>query len=191
MVELRAANRLKTRFLANMSHELRIPLNSIIGFSEMLRDEIYGPLNETQKEYVDIVLKSSRHLHQLLSDILDLCRVEQDMTLLAKQQVRIEDLIEATVSIVRPQAEAAGLRLTVDTSPDLPPLWADPLRIKQVLYNLLSNAIKFTPSGGAIEVRARHAGGEAAVAVSDTGIGISEEDQAHVCDGRAGGAPRA
>lgn len=182
VMELKAANRLKTQFLANMSHELRTPLNSIIGFSEMLHDGLYGELNRTQKEHVEIILRSSRHLLQVLSDILDLSRVEQGMIVLARQEVRVDELVEAVTAIVRHQAERQGLELRTDVEPDLPALWVDPLRIKQVLYNLLSNAVKFTPPGGKVVLEARQAGDEVAISVTDTGIGISEEDQKRVFD---------
>ncbi|MCL6580472.1 MAG: cache domain-containing protein [Firmicutes bacterium] len=182
VMELKAANRLKTQFLANMSHELRTPLNSIIGFSEMLHDGLYGELNRKQKEYVEIILRSSRHLLQVLSDILDLSRVEQGMIVLARQEVRVDELVEAVTAIVRHQAERQGLELRTDVEPDLPALWVDPLRIKQVLYNLLSNAVKFTPPGGKVVLEARRAGDEVTISVTDTGIGISEEDQKRVFD---------
>ncbi|WP_434073640.1 ATP-binding protein [Moorella naiadis (nom. illeg.)] len=182
VIELKALNHLKTQFLANMSHELRTPLNSIIGFSEMLADELFGKLNPTQKEYVEIVLRSSRHLLQVISDILDLARIEQGKIVLNKERVNLEELIQAVVTIIKPQANGRELELRVDIQPQLPQLAIDPVRIKQVLYNLLSNAIKFTAPAGKITLRAWYKKDEVAVSVRDTGIGIKPEDQQRVFD---------
>ncbi|HHW39763.1 MAG TPA: hypothetical protein GXX19_01170 [Syntrophomonadaceae bacterium] len=178
--ELKTLNHLKTQFLANMSHELRTPLHSIIGFSEMLHDELYGELNPTQKDYIAIVLNSARHLLQIISDILDISCIESDKITLYKEEVAMEDLIKSVVTIMRPQAEEKGLSLITKTAGGLPRIYLDPSRIKQVLSNLLSNSIKFTPEGGLITVEAFQQGDEIGVAVSDTGIGIKEEHQKNV-----------
>ncbi|SMB98644.1 Signal transduction histidine kinase [Thermanaeromonas toyohensis ToBE] len=182
IAELKTLNTLKSQFLANMSHELRTPLNSIIGFSEMLYDELYGPLNTTQKEYLEIILSSARHLLQIISDILDLSRIEQGKIALSRQKVSLEELVRSVESIIRPQAENRHLSLFVLLPDKLPMIYVDPTRIKQVLYNLLSNAVKFTPSGGTITITAHYNNQEIAVSVEDTGIGIKEEDQARVFD---------
>jgi len=182
VIELKALNNLKTQFLANMSHELRTPLNSIIGFSEMLSDELFGKLNPTQKEYMEIILRSSRHLLQIISDILDLARIEQGKIVLNKEQVNLEELIQAVVTILKPQVDGRELEFRVDIQPQLPQMVIDPVRIKQVLYNLLSNAIKFTAPGGEITIRAWRQGEEVVVSVRDTGIGIKLEDQQRVFD---------
>lgn len=181
-MELKALNTLKTQFLANMSHELRTPLNSIIGFSEMLYDELYGPLNATQKEYLEIILSSARHLLQIISDILDLSRIEQGKITLSKQEVSLAELVHSVESIIRPQAENRRLSLLTLLPGSLPTVSVDPTRIKQVLYNLLSNAVKFTPPGGTITIKADCNKQEVAVTVEDTGIGIKKEDQARVFD---------
>lgn len=184
VVELSTHNKLKTQFLANMSHELRTPLHSIIGFSEMLYDEIYGALNPTQKEYIQIIIDSSKHLLQILSDILDLSRIERGETTLNIEQVNLKDLVESVVAINKPQISKKDQTLTIEIAPDIPLLEADPTRIKQVLYNLLSNANKFTPEGGLIKIKAFYCKEkeEVGVAVSDTGVGIQEDKKERVFD---------
>jgi len=177
VAELRQASTLKSQFLATMSHELRTPLNSVIGFSEMIEDELVGPLTPKQKEYLKNILTSARHLLSLINDMLDLSRIEQGRLVLNRQDVLVEDVVAAAETMVCRQAEAAGLHLQVDVPPTLPQLWADPIRLKEVIYNLLSNAIKFTPAGGSIWVRAWEASGEVVIEVEDTGIGMKAEDQ--------------
>ncbi len=178
--ELKTANSLKTQFLANMSHELRTPLNSIIGFSEMLSDELYGELNETQKEYLEIVLNSANHLLELINDILDLSSIEREKVNLEKQPASLKELISSVVDIMSVQAIKKGL--TLNYFVEAPQLYIDILRIKQVLCNVLSNSIKFTPSGGLIEVKAIQKGSQVVISVKDTGIGMSEEEQQNIFD---------
>ncbi|MGB4502759.1 MAG: ATP-binding protein [Dethiobacteria bacterium] len=180
VVELKALDNMKTKFLANMSHELRTPLNSVIGFSEMLYDEIFGELNPTQKDYVEIILNSARDLLQIISDILDLSRVEQGELSLDKKIFSVEELISAITTIIKPQIDAKNQTLTIQIEPDLPPLYADPVRIKQVLYNLLSNANKVTPPGGQISLKTGLTDGQVITSVSDNGIGIKKEHQDHI-----------
>lgn len=178
--QLKTLNHLKTQFLANMSHELRTPLHSIIGFAEMLYDELYGELNQIQKDYIAIILNSARHLLEIISDILDLSCIESDKITLYKEEVDIGDLIRSVVTIMKPQAEEKRLSLTVKTDAGIPRIYVDPSRIKQVLSNLISNSIKFTPEGGAISIESFLHGDEVGVSVSDTGIGIKEEHQKNV-----------
>jgi signal transduction histidine kinase len=177
VLELRQANAHKSQFLAMISHELRTPLNSVIGFAEMLVDGLVGELNGKQKEYLDYILASARHLLELINDILDLTRIEQGRMVLDRQQVLLSDLISSIQAVVSHQAHARGLTLEVSIPDTVPPLLVDPVRVKQVLYNLLSNAIKFTPPGGRIWLRAWREGPQVAVEVQDTGIGIRQEDQ--------------
>lgn len=177
VLELRSANAMKSRFLATMSHELRTPLNSVIGFSEMIADELVGPVTPKQQEYLGHILSSARHLLQLISDILDLSRIEQGRLAIELQEVLLHELVASIKDKVRPQAEANGLSLKVEADAEVPPIVADPTRIKEVLFNLLSNAIKFTPDGGLIWVRLRQAGEMALLEVEDTGIGMKPEDQ--------------
>lgn len=182
IVELKQANTHKSKFLATMSHELRTPLNSIIGFSEMLSDELFGPLNDKQHEYVNNVLSSAQHLLELITDVLNLSRIEQGRLVLEREEVLVSDLVESVHTMVKHQAEAEGLKLQVELAQSLPGLWADPTRMKEILYNLLSNAIKFTPTGGQIWVRAWNAANEVVIEVEDTGIGMKPEDQVVVFD---------
>lgn len=182
VLELRRANAMKSQFLATMSHELRTPLNSIIGFSEMLVDQLVGPVNLKQHEYLGHILSSARHLLQLISDILDLSRIEQGRMSLEIQEVLLQELVESIRAKVAPQATAAGLTLQVENDPAVPSIEADPTRIKEVLFNLLSNAIKFTPPGGRIWLRLKAAGAEALLEVEDTGIGMRPEEQQDVFD---------
>ncbi|GAF26075.1 signal transduction histidine kinase [Moorella thermoacetica Y72] len=180
VVKLKELNNLKSQFLANISHELRTPLNSIIGFSEMLYDELYGKLNHVQKEYVEIVLTSARHLLEIITDILDLSRIEQGKIIIYKQEVNIPELILSVETIIRPQADSKNLTLETHLPKELPKIYVDPTRIKQVLYNLLSNAVKFTPFKGTITISVDYNDHELAIKVKDTGIGIKPEDLKHV-----------
>jgi PAS domain S-box-containing protein len=191
---LEEANRLleqasgqKSRFLAAMSHEFRSPLNSIIGFSEVLADGLAGPLAPKQARYVENIQQSGRHLLQLVSDIVDLSRVEAGKLDFLRETVALPPLLETVREMVEPLVQGKELTLALEVPLDLPPLLADPARAKQVLVNLLSNAIKFTPAGGRITLTASHrTGGEAGgramleVAVADTGVGLSPEDQARL-----------
>jgi len=171
-----ATNQAKSEFLANMSHELRTPLNAIIGFSEMLQEGVAGPLTPKQEEYVRYVANSGRHLLKLVSDILDLSKVEAGRMSLDPELVAPAPIIEAAVATLRPLAERRGISLEVRLAAALPQLFADPLRLKQILYNLLSNAIKFTPVGGKISLTAEALDEQLQLTVVDTGIGICEED---------------
>ncbi len=172
--ELAHANRLKSEFLATMSHELRTPLTAVLGFSQLLGDELFGPLNAKQKEQVKSIHDSGSHLLSLISDILDLSKIEADRVSLTRQPTEIEPLLKGAIGVVRASAEAKGIHLTTTFGP-LSSLQCDPTRVKQVLYNLLGNAIKFTPLGGHVELRAREVGDALCVEVEDNGIGIAEE----------------
>jgi len=178
--EAERANRLKTEFVASMSHELRTPLHTIIGFAELLAEELEGPLNEKQKRFVGHIHKDSLHLLELINDILDLSRIESGRLDLRKETFDIANAVEEAMATIRPQAVAKSLRLEW-TGPEIP-LEADRLRFKEVLFNLLSNAVKFTPEGGCIRVDAVIQGGMAEISVSDTGIGIAAEEHAAIFD---------
>jgi len=176
-LELAAASRTKSEFLANMSHELRTPLNSIIGFSEILHDGVFGPVNEKQAKYVNNVLVSGKHLLQLINDILDLSKVEA-----GKMELDCKDFsVHGAINEVRTLTTsiAAKKRIVLDVSVDesLTKIYADEGKFKQILYNLLSNAIKFTPEHGSIMVHARQNLDMAEISVTDSGIGISGENQ--------------
>ena len=171
----RDAVRAKTNFLALMSHELRTPLNAIIGFSEVIHGEIFGALNHPRyREYAGDIHSAGSHLLALINDILDLTKAEAGKLDLNPEPVALGDLIAECVRLMRDRAQAGELRLSISVPADLPGLYADRLRLKQVLLNLLSNAIKFTPAGGRVTAAADcDATGAIALWVSDTGIGMS------------------
>ncbi len=178
MVEAQAANRAKTEFLANMSHELRTPLNAIIGFSEMMIKGLLAP-NRTDKhlEYAHGINESGQHLLELISDILDLAKVEAGRLELDEQVVDFEKILNACMLLVKERAAEGGLSMKVEVPKNLPRLFVDERKIKQVLINLLSNAIKFTPKGGQVMLRVGPApDGGFMFTVSDTGIGIADAD---------------
>ena len=173
--ELERANRLKSEFLASMSHELRTPLHTIIGFSELLGEELEGPLNEKQKRFVQHIHKDSLHLLELINDVLDISKIEADRLELRPEAFDFTALVAESIGSVRSLAEAKSHIL--ETASDVPTaVEADRLRIKQVLVNLLSNAIKFTPEGGRIRLEARVQDFFVVVSVSDTGVGIPPEE---------------
>lgn len=184
MMDLVATSNLKSKFLANTSHELRTPLNSIIGFSEMLSGGIYGELTQEQRDRIQIITDSARHLLTLINDLLDVSRIEQGKMPIDRQVVSMEELVASAVAIIRSSCEQNGIAISAEQVGDVPPVFVDPTRIRQVLYNVLSNAVKFTPPGGSISVEttASPSDGEVIVSVKDTGIGISENDQLYVFD---------
>jgi signal transduction histidine kinase len=185
-----SANLAKTHFLANMSHEFRTPLNAIIGFSEILADKTFGELNNRQRKYCNNILKSGRHLLQLVNDILDLSKVEAKRVELRRSAFSVAKALSEVETIVRTLARKKAISLHVEIAPDLPPLYADEAKFKQVMYNLLSNAIKFTRDGGKVSVNATiqsatsddpsPSDASLRVAVSDTGIGIKLKEQRRV-----------
>jgi PAS domain S-box-containing protein len=174
--EADTANQAKSAFLANMSHELRTPLNAVIGFSELLEQQIFGTLNDKQRTYVGNVLVSGRHLLQLVNDVLDISKVEAGRMDLAYERTPIGSIVDVVRGVIGGLAHKRGIRLEVALPPGLPDVFIDPGRIKQVLYNLISNAIKFTPKGGVVRLTARADARSLTVSVSDTGIGIARAD---------------
>ena len=178
--QIEAANRHKSEFLANMSHELRTPLNAIIGFSEVLGEKLFGELNEKQAEYAEDILSSGRHLLSLINEILDLSKVEAGRMELELTSFDMPLAIENARTFVRERATKHGIKLDVMIDERLGDYFGDERKIKQILLNLLSNAVKFTPEGGQISINARQLNGSVQISVSDTGIGISPEDQARI-----------
>jgi signal transduction histidine kinase/CheY-like chemotaxis protein len=178
--DLETASRHKSEFLASMSHELRTPLNAIIGFSEVLGEEMFGPLNERQADYVNDILTSGRHLLSLINDILDLSKIEAGKMELELSTFSLPAMLEASLSMIRERAAGHGITLGLDVAPEVGDITADERKVKQVIFNLLSNAVKFTPDGGRIDVIARCPSDEVEVAVRDTGLGIGPEDQERV-----------
>jgi len=173
-LQLEAADKAKDLFLAGMSHELRSPLQTIIGFGDLLAEELKGSLNDDQRKYVRHILDDSRHLLALINDILDLSKIEAGGLQLRWESFDTAGAIEEVISLVRQRVEAKSIRLETSIRESLQ-LHADYLRFKQVLYNLLSNAIKFTPNGGHINIEAKPTGEFAEIAVTDNGIGIPDE----------------
>jgi PAS domain S-box-containing protein len=179
--ELERANRLKSEFLASMSHELRTPLHTIIGFSELLAEELEGPLNEKQQRFVQHIHTDSLHLLELINDVLDISKIEADRLELRPEAFDLTALVAESLASVRSLADAKSHTLETDVDVSTA-LEADRLRIKQVLVNLLSNAIKFTPEGGRIRLEARVQGPFVVISVSDTGVGIPPEEHESIFD---------
>jgi two-component system cell cycle sensor histidine kinase PleC len=176
-----ASSRAKSEFLASMSHELRTPLNAVIGFSEVLQGEVFGPLGSAKyREYAEDIRASGQHLLDLINDILDMARVEAGRYELHREEFALTELVRECVRFVDLRARQSGIALVSELKPETLRLDADRRAVKQILLNLLTNAIKFTPAGGRVTVRARIDAGRCAVAVSDTGIGISQADLARL-----------
>jgi two-component system cell cycle sensor histidine kinase PleC len=173
-----AANLAKSKFLANMSHELRTPLNAILGFSEMMKDEIMGPIGSaTYKSYAADIHESGNHLLKVINEILDLSRIEAGRYELSETALDVKEVVQESLRILRLDAQAKGLRLITDFKPDMPPVFADERALRQICLNLISNAIKFTPDQGIVAVRTGIlAAGEAFLSVRDNGPGIPEDE---------------
>jgi len=175
--EIQAASRHKSEFLANMSHELRTPLNAIIGFSQVLDERVFGELNEKQAEYINDIHESGAHLLSLINDILDLSKVEAGRMELDLKKFDVRVALENALTLVKERSLRHGLSLEVDLDSSLGNMVADERKFKQILLNLLTNAIKFTPEGGTISISAGIEERILNIAIRDTGIGISPEDQ--------------
>jgi signal transduction histidine kinase/HAMP domain-containing protein len=171
------ANRLKTEFLTNMSHELRTPLSAIIGFSELIAKETIGPIGRPKyRDFADDILHSGKHLLDIISEILDVAKLQSDTMELRPRLVHPRSIVDGSVRIVREQAQETGVKLGVVMPDDLPMLVGDPVRLRQVLLNLLSNAIKFTPHGGSVTLRVAVCCDGVRFEVRDTGIGMAAAD---------------
>jgi PAS domain S-box-containing protein len=179
--EVERANQLKSEFLASMSHELRTPLHTIIGFAELLGEQLEGPLNEKQRRFINHIHTDSQHLLALINDILDISKIESGRLELRREVFDLARALEETLSSIRPQGAAKSIaietRLEVSAA-----IFADRLRVKQILFNLLSNAVKFTPQGGKIHVVGRLRDDILEMSVSDTGVGIPKEQHEAVFD---------
>jgi two-component system, cell cycle sensor histidine kinase PleC len=170
------ANRSKSEFLANMSHELRTPLNAILGFSEVIRDQLFGPIGTAQyADYANDINTSGQHLLQIINDLLDLSKLEAGKIELSEEELSLASVIEDCLRLVRGRAGNVGVALKVVLPPELPGLRADGRLLKQILINLLSNAVKFTPPAGTITVGAAVLPGRLELSVADTGIGMDAE----------------
>jgi len=176
-VELERANKAKDSFLASMSHELRTPLNGIIGFAEFLADGKPGTVNSKQKEYLEDILNSGRHLLHLINDILDIVKIQAGKLELNPESFRLADVIQEVRAGVLPLAQNKHIQVCVAIAPGLDAVMLDKQRFKQILYNLLSNALKFTDDAGEVEISVVSEGSASfRLAVRDSGIGIKAED---------------
>lgn len=182
---LEEASRMKSDFVAHISHELRTPLSAIIGFSELLKEEISGKLNDKQKEQVGLIYTSGQHLLSLINDLLDLSKIEAGKLKLNFSDINLHALLEETLTVLREHAAKHHIQLVLKIEPDLEIICGDERKLKQILYNLLANAIKFSNKGGAVLVTAQKfcrkndLGQEMEVAeimVKDNGIGIAAAD---------------
>ncbi len=174
--ELREIDRFKTQFLANMSHELRTPLNSIIGFSRVMLKGIDGPLTEPQEADLHSIYNSGQHLLALINSILDMSKIEAGKMELAFEEVHLPDILSAVLSTTNALVKGKPVELRSEIPEDLPTVWADAQRVRQVLLNLMSNAAKFTEEGY-ISVRAETGDEFVTITVQDTGVGIEPEAQ--------------
>nr|MBA3534717.1 response regulator [Ardenticatenales bacterium] len=175
--ELRALDRMKSEFVSTVSHELRTPLNIIIGHGEVLEDELFGELNPHQKRYVSNIVRSARHLYDLVQDILDLSKIESGRLSIHRQRFTLTEVLEELRIMLEPMAESKGLYFSFQVEGNIESVIADRLRFKQIIHNLVSNAIKFTPEGGSVTcILGRPSSTILKIEVIDTGIGIALED---------------
>lgn len=179
--EVERANHLKSEFLSGMSHELRTPLHTIVGFTELLEEEIQGPLNDKQRRFIRHIHKDSQHLLALINDVLDLSKIESGRLELHREVFPLLEALEETVSSVRPRYDAKSIQLEISV-PYASGLYADRLRFKQILYNLLSNAVKYTPDHGRVSIEVIRRDSFIEVSVTDTGIGIPLSQHESVFD---------
>jgi PAS domain S-box-containing protein len=177
--EAERASKFKDQFLSTMSHELRTPLNAVLGFSDLLADERYGPLNDRQQRYVTHIHTGGKHLLKLISDILDLSKIEAGRMELTRETVRVESALSEVISALYPLAEKKSQALLQQAEPHLH-VHADLTRFKQILLNLVANAIKFTPEGGRIELAARQVDDQVRIEVRDNGPGIPPDQQPRI-----------
>ncbi len=174
---LEEVSQIKSDFLANMSHELRTPLNSVIGFSEVLKDQMFGPINDKQQEYITNILTSGKYLLSLINDILDLSKVESGKMELELSAFSLRETIETSLMMLKEKAHQGGIELKMELGEEVDErIVADQRKLKQILFNLVSNAVKFTPPGGTVDVRAVKSNEFIEVTVADSGIGIRAED---------------
>ncbi len=174
---LKELDRIKTDFVHTISHDLRSPLTSVLGYAELIGRT--GPLNEHQREFMNRLQTSIRQVTALINDLLDLGRLEAGLDTRC-EVVQLKDIVEYVLDMLRPQIEARQQKVDFEAGSTLPPLRANPLRLRQMVDNLLNNAIKYTPQGGKIGVRLRAKNGQVILEVSDTGPGIPPADQPHI-----------
>jgi len=171
------ANRAKSEFLTYMSHELRTPLNSILGLSNLLLEQIFGPLNEKQQQYIAGISSSGQHLLNLINDLLDLSKIEAGKEELSLETIQVEEVCQTCLSLIQEQARNLGLQLSLVMAAEVTTCIADKRRLQQILFNLLSNAVKFTEAGS-VTLKVEQTEDTINFSVIDTGIGISAANQA-------------
>lgn len=174
--QLMQASHLKYEFIVNMSHALRTPLNVIIGFSEMMQDGLVGPLTEKQTKYIDNILESGRELHQLITNIVDVFKIDTGKVQLETTEFSLRDAVESSLRTFEKSAQKEGITVGIHIASDVSRICADPQKLATILENLLSNSFKFTPGGGSINVAAERSGDWVQVSVADSGPGLSPED---------------
>ncbi len=175
-----AANKAKSDFLASVSHELRTPLNAVIGFSDVLQDQLFGSLNRKQAEYVEDINRSGLHLLDLIDDILELSKIEAGRTQLQPAEVDLYEVLNSAVTLVGSRAVSEDINIVMAVERSIGSLVCDGRRIKQTIVNLLMNGIKFTPAGGQVRLDAKRVGSDVEIQVSDTGVGIVPEHLGHI-----------
>ena len=178
--ELKKATQAKSEFLAHMSHELRTPLNVIIGFSQLMIDEVPGQVNTEQRRCLDDILSSGEHLLGLINDVLDLSKIESGKLKLRLTDIALTDVIEPLKRTMTPILAPRKQSLDMEVEKGLPPVHADKAKLRQVLINLLSNSAKFTPDGGKLKIEAVRKGEWCQVSLVDNGVGINKEDQERI-----------
>lgn len=171
------ANQEKNRFISVISHELRIPMTSIRGYTDLLRQQAVGPVNEQQRSFLETIRNNVDRMAALVSDLSDISRIESGRLKLEPRWLDLSSLVDEIIKTLRPKLDEKGHQLICELTAGLPEVFADPTRVSQVLTNLLTNAIKYTPSGGSIWVRVRRENGMIRLEVQDSGIGIAPEDQ--------------
>jgi two-component system, sensor histidine kinase len=176
-IDAEVANKSKTQFLANMSHELRTPLNAIIGFSTLMRDGVHGAFPSEYQPYPAMILESGEHLLDIINSVLDIAQAESNRLVLDRHEVDVEPIVGFSSNLIAPVAQKAQVDYVVELPEQLPKVYADAAKLRQVLINLLSNAVKFTPAGGKVTlaVEPDPAGG-VTFRVRDTGIGMGRAD---------------
>jgi two-component system sensor histidine kinase BarA len=179
-IELFKANQLKSEFLANMSHEFKTPLNSILGFAQLLKEK-HGDNPEKSKRYAENIIASGRSLLNMITDLLDLAKAEAGKMELKIERTSIQDLCQGLVAFFSPMTEESMIKVKLTVAEDIPIVQTDTGKVQQILYNILSNAIKFTPENGKVEINAKMLDDVTVrISVTDSGPGIAEENQAHI-----------